>query len=227
MMDNINMVSIKDLMASLLDHPLLQDLTIEQCVRYTVEFINITGFNNVYKNKLCNVKIQNYRGQLPCDLVQLVQVMNCKDNEALKQMTGNFDLYRDYIPSYKTQGLFIFTTFEEGEVKVAYRAMHIDDEGFPMIPDLPLFQKALELYIKCKMFTKLFDQQKISQAVLQHTEQEYAWAIGQLNSDMKMPNLAEMENITNMLHQLIPNEHEYRDGFAHLGDHINLRNRRY
>lgn len=225
MIDNINMTTTKDLMARILEHPLLQDTTIEQCIRYTVDFINIVGFHSIYKNKLANVEIKNHRGVLPCDLIQLVQVMNCKDNEAMKQMTSNFDIYKDYMPAYKVQGKCIFTTFEEGTIKVAYRAMFIDDDGFPMIPDLPIFQKALELYIKCQEFTILFDQQKIPQNVLQHTEQEYAWAVGQLNSDMNTPNIAEMENITNILHQLIPNEHEYKDGFAHIGDSLSLPNK--
>lgn len=43
---------------------------------------------------------------------------------------------------------------------------------------------------------------------------------------MSTPNIAEMENITNMFNQLIPSTHEYRDGFVHLGDHINLPNGR-
>ena len=111
-------------------------------------------------------------------------------------------------------------------VKISYRAMYLDDDGFPMVPDMPLFLKALELYIKSNVFTMLFDMQKIPQAVLQHTEQDYAWTVGQLQTQMNTPNVAEMENITNMFNQLIPGTHEYRNGFLHLGDHVNLPNKR-
>lgn len=104
--------------------------------------------------------------------------------------------------------------------------MYLDDEGFPMIPDMPLFQKALELYIKTECLTVLFDMDKISGNVLQHTEQEYCWTVAQLQSQMNTPNIAEMENITNMFNQLIPSTHEYMNGFVHLGDHINLPNKR-
>lgn len=104
--------------------------------------------------------------------------------------------------------------------------MYLDENGFPMIPDVPLFQKALELYIKQNVFSMLFDLQKVSQAVLQHTEQEYCWTVGQLQSQMTSPNIAEMENITNIFNQLIPSTHEYRNGFVHLGDHVNLPNRK-
>ena len=149
------------------------------------------------------------------------------DHEALKQMTDNFDSWMESIPAYKVQGRCIFTTFNEGIIKVAYKAMYLDDEGFPMIPDMPLFQKALELYIKSNVFTIKFDLGKINQNILQHTEQEYCWTVAQLQSQMNMPNIAEMENITNMFSQLIPGTHEYRNGFVHIGDHINLPNRRY
>lgn len=87
-------------------------------------------------------------------------------HEVIKQMTDNFDSWRDSIPAYKVQGRCIFTTFSDGTVKVAYRAMYLDDDGFPMIPDMPLFQKALELYIKTECFTVLFDMDKISGNVL-------------------------------------------------------------
>lgn len=195
-----------------------------------MDFINIVGYPEIYKDKLADVTIDNHRGLLPCDLVQVVQVMD-SNRKALKQMTDNFDQYNLSIPAYKMQGNCIFTTFSDGIVKVAYRAMYIDDDGFPMIPDLPLFQRALELYIKEQVFTVLFDMQKISQAVLKQTKQDYCWAVAQLESRMAIPNLAEMENIKNMFSQLIPNNHEYRDGFVHLGDSIELpniaANRRY
>lgn len=225
MVDNINMISIKELMARVTSHPLMQDVTLEQGIRYTVDFINIVGYPEIYKNKLADVEIKEHRGLLPCDLVQLVQVMD-EYHEALKEMTDNFNQYRESIPAYKVQGRCIFTTFNEGIVKVAYRAMYTDDEGFPMIPDMPLFQKALELYIKSNVFSIKFDLGKINQNVLQHTEQEYCWAVSQLTTQMNTPSIAEMENITNMFNQLIPGTHEYRDGFVHLGDHINLPNRR-
>lgn len=69
MVDNINMISIKELMARITSHPLLKDVTLEQGIRYTVDFIDIVGYPEIYKNKLADVSIYNYRGLLPCDLV--------------------------------------------------------------------------------------------------------------------------------------------------------------
>lgn len=94
-----------------------------------------------------------------------------------------------------------------------------------MIPDTPVFLNALELYIKWRVFIMLFDQQKITPQILQYTEKDYSSAVAQLNSEMALPNYAEMENITNMINQLIPSVHEYSRAFNTLGDHTVLNGR--
>lgn len=42
----VNYISIKQVMSDLLDHPLLQDLTLERAVNYAVHFIQIVGVPN-------------------------------------------------------------------------------------------------------------------------------------------------------------------------------------
>ena len=219
MINNINLITIREVMARVLGHPMLQDVTIEQCVRHTLDFINKVGYPEIYDEKIVTVDINDYRGLLPCDLVAVILVKGgC---EVLKQNTGVFK-FPCTQPSYNVKGRYIYTTFKEGKVEVAYRAIPTDDDGFPMIPDTPVFLNALELYIKWRTFIVLFDQQKISPAILQYTEKDYSAAVAQLNSEMALPSYAEMENITNMINQLIPSVHEYSKGFTHLGDHTHL-----
>ena len=181
---------------------------------------------HIGKLVLVDVEIHQNRGVLPCDLLKTVQVMG-PNHESLKKMTDNFDSYMESIPAYKIQGKCIFTTFSEGIVKIAYRAMYLDDNGFPMIPDMPLFIKALKLYIKQEVFGEKFEDGDISGDVYKKVEQDYCWAVSQLTSQMTLPDVAEMENMTNMLNQLVPSMHEYRKGFLHLGDHVNLPNKRF
>ena len=52
-----------------------------------------------------------------------------------------------------------------------------------MIPENSSFERALELYIKKKVFTVLFDLGKISQVVYNNTQQEYAWAVGDCQNE--------------------------------------------
>ena len=221
MINNIHLISIAEVMARVLDHPMLQDVTIEQCVRYTLDFISKVGYPQIYEEKTVSVNIDEYRGLLPCDLVSVILV---KDQcEVMKQATGYFKKCCG-TPSYSIKGRYIYTTFKSGKVDVAYRAIPVDDDGFPKIPDTPVFLNALELYIKWRRFINLFDQQKINLQILQYAEKDYSAAVAQLNSEMALPNYAEMENITNMINQLIPSVHEYSRAFNTLGDHTHLDN---
>ena len=120
--------------------------------------------------------------------------------------------------TYKIQGSCIITSIEKGQIEMAYRAIPIDSEGYPLIPDNSSYSRALELYIKWQCFTDLFDEGKINIQVLNNTQQQYAWAVGQAQSDMIRPTIDEMEAISNMWNKLLPEstrDHQY--GYLHEG----------
>ena len=75
-----------------------------------------------------------------------------------------------------------------------------------MLPDNSSFIKALELYIKKQYFTVLFDMGKITGQVLNNTQQEYAWYVGQCQSDLVRPTWDEMKSITNTWTNIIINK---------------------
>ena len=128
-----------------------------------------------------------------------------------KDISNTWDL------TYKIQNSIIYTSIKEGDIEIAYRAMRVDNEGYPLIPDDSSFIQALELYIKKKVFTILFDQGKINQAVLQNTQQEYAWAVGQARSSLSIPTIDQMESISNSWNTLVQRSAEHRRGFKTLG----------
>lgn len=101
---------------------------------------------------------------------------------------------------------------------MVYKSIAVDDMGFPLIPDDPLFQLTLELYIKKQYFMILFDLGKISHQALNVTQQEYAFKVGQLRTSYIMPSINEMEGISNFMTELLPNHNRFKHGFRHLGD---------
>jgi len=224
MVKEIKYVNIRELLSRVLRNKLLQEFTLEQAVQYVVDFIGIFGFPDLYQHKEVKIDICDYKGELPCDIVEIEMVKECKTNLPLRSMTGVFNpggKYYNHLkqePQFKTQGRVIFTSFPEGTIIVAYRAMAVDDEGYPLLVDNPKYLKALELYVKCQMFTELFELGKITQQVLQHTEQEYSWAAGQLSEEFKTPSEAEMQSITNMMNQLIRRNNEFYYRFERLGN---------
>ena len=224
MVKEIEYISIKELLSRVLRHKLLQEFTLEQAIQYTIDFIGIFGFPELYEDKQAEVDICDYRGKLPCDLISIDMVKDCKTNFPLRSMTAAFNpggKYYNHLqqePQFKTQNRTIITSFPEGRVIIAYKAIPVDDEGLPLLVNNTKYLKALELYVKCQLFTMLFDEGKITQQVLNHTEQEYGWAAGQLEEEFKTPSVSEMQSITNILHQIIPRYDEFYNRFESLGN---------
>lgn len=225
MINNITYINLKEIASRLTRHPLMIDLTFEAIIQYTIDFIGTLGLPPIYLDKVVTVDIDNYRASLPCDLVAIRQVKDSKNNISLRATTDTFHLLHEENESikrqegtFKTQGNIIYTSFKKGSIDIAYRAIPVDTEGLPLIPDNSIFLKTLELYIKKEWFTILFDMNKISPAVLQNIQQEYAWKVGQLNTEFTLPSISEMQSITGILNQLLPRVTEFKKGFKHLGD---------
>lgn len=224
MVKEIEYINIREVLSRVLRHPLLQDFTLEQAIQYTLDFIGLFGFPELYEDKETVIEICDYKGQLPCGLIQIDMVKDCKTDMPLRSMTASFNpggKYYNHLqqePQYKVQNRVIITSFPEGKIKIAYKAIPVDEEGLPLLIDNTKYLKALELYIKCQLFTVLFDLGKISPQVLQHTEQEYSWAAGQLAEEFKTPSVAEMQSITNMMNQIIVRKSEFYNNFERLGN---------
>lgn len=224
MVTEIRYVNIREVLSRILRHPLLQEVNLEQAIQYTIDFIGIFGFPKFYTDKEEDVEIEDYRGMLPCDLIEINMVKECRTNLPLRSMTTDFipggRKYREHKQElqFKTQGRVIFTSFRCGKVHISYKAIPVDDEGLPLLIDNPKYLKALELYIKCQAFGVLFDLGKVNERVLNHTEQEYSWAAGQMMEEFNNLSVSETETITNMINQLVFRNDEFIHRFERLGN---------
>lgn len=227
----IRYISIKEILDNLLDHPLLRDLTFERAINYVIHFIRIVGMPKAFNEKTELVNIEDYRGLLPCDLDSIIQIRThneCGHScEVFRYSTDSFHMSKNKQDSfdltYKVQGNVIFTSIKEGTIEIAYRAITVDSEGYPMIPDNSSFIRALELYIKKQCFTVLFDTGKITAPVYNNVCQEYAWAVGQAQSDLVRPSIDEMQAITNSWNTLVPRVNEHSRGFVNNGSMEKIR----
>lgn len=206
-------ISIRQILDDLLDDPLMKELSLERAVNYAVEFIKIVGMPSVFINKEVTLDIKNYRAQLPCDFYEMVQVCG-KDGIAYTYASDSFGVNVPY--TYKIQGSFIYTSKETDSINVAYRAFKQDEDGFPLIVDNGTFPRALELYIQKRWFTRLFNSGKVAPAVLQNVQQEYAFTVGQAQSDLIRPTIDQMQSITNMWTSLLPRVKAHHNTFTNL-----------
>ena len=222
MIDKLEYTNIREVISRVLRHPMLQDFNLEAAIQYAVDFIRIMGLPIIYEDRNDTIEIKDYRGKLPCKVIQVIQVREYCSKRFLRAMTDTFNEKQNHIASelsFKIQGDIIYTSFKEGKVEIAYKTMKTDEEGLPLIPDDTVFMRALELYIKLQCFTTLFECGKLaSMAILQNIQQQYYFAAGQVSNRYKIPSLSEMQSITSMLHRLLPSNTEFSRGFKTLGD---------
>lgn len=209
-------LSIKKILDSCLRHPLMQDLSLETAVDYTIDFMRIVGTPRMFTEKVVRITIDKYRALLPCDYYQTIQV-RIPGGHALVYSTDSFHMNnKGNSSTYKIQGNIIYTSIESGELELAYLAISTDADGYPLLPDNSSFTRALELYIKKQWFTILFDLGKITSAVLQNTQQEYAWAVGDCQSEFNRMSIDQMEAFSNSWRTMILRDHQHSSGF--IGD---------
>lgn len=219
-------VSLRQILDDILDHPMLKDVSFERAVNHTVHFMRIVGCPRMLEEKTTLVEIKNYRGLIPCDFNDIIQVRthsSCdrKNYGVFRYATDNFHMSENKQDSfdltYKIQGNVIFTSIKEGVIEIAYNAFAVDSDGYPLIPDNSSFINALEMYIKKKQFTVLFDTGKISQAVYNQACQDYAWAVGQAQSDLIRPSIDQLQAFTNSWCTLLQRTTEHSKGFKDNG----------
>lgn len=126
-------------------------------------------------------------------------------------------------PSFKTQGRVIYTSFPEGCLEIAYKAIPVDEDGFPLLIDNENYLAALEAYVKLKVFTIKYDTGKISAGILQNAQQDYAWNAAELGSEFNTPSVSEAEALSRFWNTMIVSVHQFDEGFRHLGDREYLR----
>lgn len=200
-------ISIKQILDDLLAHPLLRDLSLERAVNHAVHFIRIVGMPKVTSEKQAVIKIHEYRALLPTDYYSIIQVKEAKNGTILQSTIGGLHTgSNENKNSYNIQGNIIYTSLKEGELEISYKALLVDEDGYPLFPDNSSFIQALELYIKKRHFTVLFDMGKITPQVLNNIQQEYAWYVGQCQSDLIRPTADELKSITNTWNNIIINK---------------------
>ncbi len=224
--------SLKSIADSLLRHPLFSDVTLEYIVDLGISFMRIIGTPRAFEEKVESIEINNYRGLLPCDWYQTIQIKynNGKCwSPAIRHSSDSFHMKQRHDKShsvdntFKIQGNIIYTSFKDGNIDMSYLAIPVDCDGIPLIPDNSKYMRALEYYIRKEYFTILFDTGKISLPVLQNAQQQYSFYVGQAQSDMVKLDVSKMESLMNGYSALLPRDNSFQQGFANVGSKEYLR----
>ena len=229
-------ISIKQVLDNVLVHPMLSDVTLERAISYAIDFMKIVGMPSIFMEKVTTLEIVDNMSVLPDDFFEVIQIKMTSNNrsEVFRSSSDSFHMDTTLVNkslsshaledlTYKIQGGILVTSISDGIISLAYRAIPLDIDGYPLVIDNSPFTRALELYIKKQAFTILFDMGKIPISVYQNTTREYAWAVAQASSSLTRLNIDQMQSFANMWNTLIPRVTEHHNSFKTLGSQEKLK----
>lgn len=146
--------------------------------------------------------------------------------EAYKMMTSQSQMYTingmKYLnklfldgnvnkPEYFIKPGWIVTNQKEGFIKLAYKAIAVDERGYPLIPDLSSYQEAVYWYVVMKLsFSKWLNGKlggkgvNTGQNLYSYIQQQWNFYRNQAYAEAMMPTADDMQNIKNDWNKLIP-----------------------
>jgi len=205
-----NYISIKSILSRIYNSPLMEGINESQVATYVADCIKLIGADMAYEDKVSTLTIVNHRAELPCELLYIQQTRKVdNDGKSLAPMRYASDTFHsayhevgspDFVESsanydwtYSLNNGYIYTNFKEGTIQQSYRALKVDADGLPMIPDNVKFEKAVEWYVKYQWYTIQWELGKVSDKVFENAKQEYAWYVGGANTAAQLHTIDEAE----------------------------------
>lgn len=222
--------SIKSVIYNIIGLPFMTDLSEEQAMHYAYDLIRLMKMGFMLNQKVEDVEIVNYKALLPDKLVTLRGVRYYSDKECISYEPMHYDSdifqsdfhcneYREDPNcdiTYTLNNNYIITNRKEGYVNVSHYAINLDDEGYPMIPDSRSFEQAIEYYIMQKHLFGLRALGKVSRDFYEEIKQEYAFYIGQAESDLKLAGMDHWDTAMKGINRFIQDKGAARKGFKGL-----------
>lgn len=211
--------SLKLLGDRLLRNNVMKGISWDFIIDSTIDFMDIVGVPEIYEDKLYEGTIEEYRVELPCGFIE----ENFVKIDGVPAMAASDPMHTHYNKvgsntvhtTYSVNNSYLFASKEKGKIQIAYKAIMQDSEGYPMMPSNRIFISALEWFIKAAYFTMLWEDGKIEDKRLHNAQQEYAWAVGRLESDSNRLSLGRAELLLHSLRTLVPRENEFSQSFTH------------
>lgn len=128
-------------------------------------------------------------------------------------------------PQYFIKPGWLVINEKTGFIKLAYKAIPVDERGYPLIPDLESYQEAIYWYVVMKLNFSKFLKGKLggklksaNGTIYQYIQQQWHFYKRKAYTDAMMPTADDMENIKNDWNRLIPDINGSNTFFNHSGD---------
>lgn len=223
------------------DHPFESSVDWDSCMEWVGSAMRLMGVPTVMVKDIACVVIEDYKGELPDGIlnIDLVRYKSsstdhdttsiaykamryegdpfiikqfCSSSESCKSLCShNSDI------TYQLNDNYIFTSFEEGQIEIAYDKFPLDDRGFPLIPDDEGIIQGMSWYIAYKIAYVLWMNDQLSKAKFDYIRGEKDWYIGKAISRARILSKDQMETWKNMTTRLIPKLNAHATHFSNIG----------
>ncbi len=238
-----NFKSINTLIAKLYrDLNINTELPEDSIVEWVAEALTIIGAYGQFIEISDCLTITNGKAKLPCNFYKLVDVRykhhpiywstntnasNYQDHNCRVRVceSGHCDGYTFYI-----NDSYIITNINdhndlEANLCMVYLGIKVDENGYPMIPDDPMYDKALAAYVTFMLDKIEWRKGKLADKIKNDSEADWLFYVNSARGSANMPNTAQLEGLKNLMMRLKPSLNEYRVGFKNLTkpENLNLR----
>ena len=226
-MFNGKFVSVGDIVWRVMRNPLCADLSYDQAAEFAIEFLRLIEAPLSFMDEICNIELSEHKGYLPHNLINIRGVRytgldGCTDPIAMRYAT---DIYHKSYDSdvcggeftYVVQNCILTASKSQGFVEVSYKAIALDENGFPMIPDNESYKYGLEYFILHRFLEPLWMMGKIQDKVWQYVGQQRDWYLGQASTSLIIQGNDHLESIMNGLNRIIIQDQSHETFYKNFG----------
>lgn len=233
-MVNSNYKSLGSILWSVLKNPLVQEISYDDAAEYALECIKLLGAPVIYLEQVDEKVLTSYKTELPCNLLYINSIKYVNDNleiamreasDIFHMDSENLDVLENNLHSitkkeytYKIQNGILFTSEENGCVKISYKAIAVDEDGYPLIPDNQVVALAIEYYILSRYLEPLWLSGKIPDKAYNYILQKRYFYVPSAQNDCQLPTIDKMETIMNGINRLIVNTTAHKNSFKNYGE---------
>lgn len=244
-MINTNFKSINSILERISRNTITNGITPADVAQDVADCMVLIGAPTGYEEKLWQGEVVDNRAELPCDLLYIIQtrrrlkidetVSNAQTGDSIVPMryasdtfhsayheAGSPDFNLNSDNTYTISSGKVYTSFDSGNIEMMYKALQVDDDGLPMIPDDPSFENAIYYHVLWKHYEVLWTQQKISDKVFEYTQQQRDWYVAQANTKAGMLSIDQSETFRASLSRMIYDENQAKSSFVNSGTKENF-----
>lgn len=224
-MINGKYISLGEILWKLMRNPILEDLDYDEAATHTLSVLKLIGAPLLFEDRVDTLKVEYHKAYIPENVLTVkgirskgiplryaTDIYHTKGGDCINEMT------------YTLQNCVVNTSFSEGDIEVSYKAIVVDDQGYPMIPDNESVKKAIEYDIQYQYLEPFWMMGRITDKVFHYIQQQRDWYVAQATNNTTLQGPDQLESVMNSLNRLIINDNAFTNFYKYVGEKERINN---